>query len=97
MREIYGSVATKLQKQQRMLKKYYDRSTHITKYTVGDHVAMYMPLPPSTQPNRKFKSTLRTMFVVKKVISDHNYLIEHQQTKNVRSYITIYYGMLARS
>ena len=84
MRETYGIVATKLQRQQRILKKYYDRSTHITKYKVGDHVAMYMPLPPSTQPNRKFKSKLRTLFVVKKIISDHNYLIEHQTTKKCK-------------
>ena len=81
MRKIYGIVSTSLNKQQRILKKTYDKSAHITKYKEGDFVALHMPLPPSQRPNNKFKSNLQTLYKIVKVISDHNYLAERLQTK----------------
>ena len=79
-RRIYGTVATTLKKQQRMLKKQYDRSAHITKYIEGDYVALSLPLPPTERANNKFMSNLQTLYQIKRVVSDHNYLVERMQT-----------------
>ena len=81
MRQVYGIVSNTLNRQQRMLKKIYDKATYITLYKVGDFVALYMPLPPTQRANNKFKSNLQVLYQVKKVISDHNYLVERLQTK----------------
>ena len=41
---------------------------------------MYLPLPPTETANNKFKSRLQTLYQIKRVVSDHNYLVEKLQS-----------------
>jgi hypothetical protein len=84
MRDVYGLVQSSLKKQQEQAKRLYDKSARLTKYKERDHVALVLPLPPSEQPNNKFKSRFRVLYQIEKVISDHNYLVKHLQSNKDR-------------
>ena len=79
-REVYGLVTESLQKQQLRAKKVYDKKANRTQYSIGDHVAIFFPLPVSERANNKFKTRLRVLFRIDKVISDHNLLVTNLQT-----------------
>ncbi len=84
LREVYGLVTEALQRQQLSAKKLYDKKACRTEYKIGDYVALFMPLPASERANNKFKTRLRVLFRIVKVISDHNFLIENLETKKLK-------------
>ena len=75
LRQVYKVVSENLQSQQERCKRYYDKKAHRTHYSEGDCVAIYLPLLTKERPNNEFKTRLRVLFQIERVISDQNYLV----------------------
>ena len=80
-KEIFDIVRSNIDTSMKLQKRTYDRQTNFTKYKIGDRVLVYRPVPAQVKEWRKFKNTFIGPFEIQKVISEHNYLVEHVDTK----------------
>lgn len=80
-KDIFDKVRATIDTNMKLRKRTYDRQKNFIKYKVGDRVLVYRPVPAEVKEWRKFKNTFIGPFEIKKVISEHNYLVEHIDNK----------------
>ena len=79
-RSVFDLVRRNISGALTLQKRIYDRQANYTRYSVGDLVLVYKPIPQSIRNYRKFLNPFQGPCRIVQIISEHNLLIENCQT-----------------